>query len=66
MARDSSTSGPDEPPIGRLPQSLGRRRMLGLAAYSGRLAAVDVLTESHALVLIESLRVNNGLVPMHE
>lgn len=37
-----------------------------IAAYSGRLAAVDVLTESHALVLIESLRVNNGLVPMHE
>lgn len=33
-----------------------------IQAYAGRLAAVDVLTESHALVLIESLRVNNGLI----
>jgi glyoxylase-like metal-dependent hydrolase (beta-lactamase superfamily II) len=33
-----------------------------IAAYAGRMAAVDVYTESHATVLIESLRVGNGLV----
>jgi glyoxylase-like metal-dependent hydrolase (beta-lactamase superfamily II) len=37
-----------------------------IEAYSGRLAAVDVLTESHALVLVESLRVNGGLLSIQQ